>query len=133
MGWDGGLQWPDRSPAELARGSRLRRQECCLYRLGCHRGDAYSGDRARMWPCHDAAALADLFQDGPQCDRDRRRVARAGYRRDMDPRDRAQENPAQSSVFTDRSFTEPEAVKQELLAAVRAHLGPDYDIETHFT
>ncbi len=37
------------------------------------------------------------------------------------------------SVFTDRSFTEPEAVKQELLAAVRAHLGPDYDIETHFT
>jgi cation diffusion facilitator CzcD-associated flavoprotein CzcO len=37
------------------------------------------------------------------------------------------------AVFTDRSFTEPEAVKQELLAAVRAYLGPDYDIETHFT
>ena len=37
------------------------------------------------------------------------------------------------AVFTGRSFTEPEAVKQELLAAVRAHLGPDYDIETHFT
>jgi cation diffusion facilitator CzcD-associated flavoprotein CzcO len=37
------------------------------------------------------------------------------------------------SVFTRRSFEEPEAVKKELLGAVRAHLGPDYDIETHFT
>jgi cation diffusion facilitator CzcD-associated flavoprotein CzcO len=37
------------------------------------------------------------------------------------------------SVFTRRSFTEPEKVKQELLAAVRAHLGPDYDVQTHFT
>jgi cation diffusion facilitator CzcD-associated flavoprotein CzcO len=35
-------------------------------------------------------------------------------------------------LFTRRSFTEPEAVKQELLAAVRAHLGPGYDVETHF-
>jgi cation diffusion facilitator CzcD-associated flavoprotein CzcO len=39
----------------------------------------------------------------------------------------------EQSIFTERSFTEPEAVKDELLAAVRAHLGPDYDIETHFT
>jgi cation diffusion facilitator CzcD-associated flavoprotein CzcO len=39
----------------------------------------------------------------------------------------------EQSVFTRRSFGEPEAVKQELLAAVRAHLGSDYDIETHFT
>jgi cation diffusion facilitator CzcD-associated flavoprotein CzcO len=37
------------------------------------------------------------------------------------------------AVFTQRSFSEPEAVKQELLSAVRAHLGPDYDIATHFT
>ena len=37
------------------------------------------------------------------------------------------------AVFTGRSFTEPEVVKQELLAGVRAHLGPDYDVETHFT
>ncbi|MBS0272865.1 MAG: NAD(P)/FAD-dependent oxidoreductase [Proteobacteria bacterium] len=35
--------------------------------------------------------------------------------------------------FTRRSFQEPEAVKQDLLAGVRAYLGPDYDIETHFT
>ena len=37
------------------------------------------------------------------------------------------------SIFTSRSFTEPEAVKAELLDAVRAHLGPDYDLATHFT
>jgi cation diffusion facilitator CzcD-associated flavoprotein CzcO len=37
------------------------------------------------------------------------------------------------AVFTERSFTEPEAVKQELLAAARAYLGPDYDVATHFT
>jgi cation diffusion facilitator CzcD-associated flavoprotein CzcO len=37
------------------------------------------------------------------------------------------------SVFTSRSFTEPEAVKQELLGAVRAYLGPDYDVDTNFT
>lgn len=35
--------------------------------------------------------------------------------------------------FTRRAFQEPEAVKQELLAAVRAHLGPDYDVDRHFT
>jgi cation diffusion facilitator CzcD-associated flavoprotein CzcO len=34
--------------------------------------------------------------------------------------------------FTRRSFAEPEAVKQELLAGVRAFVGPDYDM-THFT
>jgi len=36
-------------------------------------------------------------------------------------------------VFTRRTFTEPEATKNELLAAARHHLGPDYDIDTHFT
>lgn len=35
--------------------------------------------------------------------------------------------------FTRRTFTEPEAVKAELLAGVRAHLGDDFDIERHFT
>jgi cation diffusion facilitator CzcD-associated flavoprotein CzcO len=37
------------------------------------------------------------------------------------------------AVFTRRSFTEPEVVKQELLAGVRAYLGPEYDLGTHFT
>jgi cation diffusion facilitator CzcD-associated flavoprotein CzcO len=39
----------------------------------------------------------------------------------------------EQSVFTRRSFTEPEIVKQELLGAVRKELGPDYDLQTHFT
>ena len=37
------------------------------------------------------------------------------------------------ATFTRRSFEEPEAVKQELIAGVRAYLGPDFDVETHFT
>jgi cation diffusion facilitator CzcD-associated flavoprotein CzcO len=39
----------------------------------------------------------------------------------------------EQSVFTRRSFTEPDKVKAELLGAVRGYLGPDYDIDTHFT
>ena len=45
----------------------------------------------------------------------------------------ARRSCSSSDKFTRRSFSEPEVVKQELLGAVRAHLGPDYDIETHFT
>ena len=37
------------------------------------------------------------------------------------------------ATFTRRSFEEPEKVKQELLDGVRAYLGPDFDMETHFT
>ncbi len=37
------------------------------------------------------------------------------------------------AAFTRRCFEEPEAVKTELLTAVRAYLGDDYDVETHFT
>ncbi len=37
------------------------------------------------------------------------------------------------SVFTRRAFAEPEVVKQELLGVVRAQLGEDYDVDTHFT
>jgi cation diffusion facilitator CzcD-associated flavoprotein CzcO len=35
--------------------------------------------------------------------------------------------------ITRRSFEEPEALTQDLLEGVRAHLGVDYDIATHFT
>ncbi len=37
------------------------------------------------------------------------------------------------AVFTKRTFEEPEVVRRELIAGVRQYLGPDYDIETHFT
>ncbi len=36
-------------------------------------------------------------------------------------------------AFTRRAISEPEVVKAELLAGVRAYLGPDYDVDTHFT
>ncbi len=36
-------------------------------------------------------------------------------------------------AFTRRSFEEPETVKRELIEGVRAHLGPECDIATHFT
>ncbi len=39
----------------------------------------------------------------------------------------------EQAVFTRRSLEESETVRQELLDGVRAHLGPDYDIATHFT
>ena len=37
------------------------------------------------------------------------------------------------AAFTKRTFAEPDGVKNELLAGVRAYLGADYDIATHFT
>jgi len=36
-------------------------------------------------------------------------------------------------IFTRRAVEEPDAVKAELLEGVRAYLGPDFDIGTHFT
>jgi len=39
----------------------------------------------------------------------------------------------EQDVFTKRCLSEPEKVKQEMLAAVRAAVGPDYDIDSHFT
>jgi cation diffusion facilitator CzcD-associated flavoprotein CzcO len=39
----------------------------------------------------------------------------------------------EQAVFTGRCVTEPEAVKEELLAAVRTHVGPGCNIERHFT
>jgi cation diffusion facilitator CzcD-associated flavoprotein CzcO len=37
------------------------------------------------------------------------------------------------AAFTRKTFEEPEAAKKDLLSAVEACLGPDYDIATHFT
>ena len=39
----------------------------------------------------------------------------------------------EQAAFTRRCITEPDAVKDELLAGVRAYVGPDYDIDQHFT
>ncbi len=39
----------------------------------------------------------------------------------------------EQQVVTRRSFDEPEALAADLIAGVRAYLGEDFDIETHFT
>ncbi|WP_043360784.1 NAD(P)/FAD-dependent oxidoreductase [Belnapia sp. F-4-1] len=39
----------------------------------------------------------------------------------------------EQTVFTERCFNEPEKVKAEMLANLRSILGPDYDLDTHFT
>ncbi len=39
----------------------------------------------------------------------------------------------EQAAFTRRAFEQPEAVTGELLSLVRAHLGEDYDVQTHFT
>jgi cation diffusion facilitator CzcD-associated flavoprotein CzcO len=36
------------------------------------------------------------------------------------------------AVFTRRSFEEPEKVREELLASVRAYIGPDHPLDPHF-
>ncbi|HLY89512.1 MAG TPA: NAD(P)/FAD-dependent oxidoreductase [Acetobacteraceae bacterium] len=36
-------------------------------------------------------------------------------------------------LFTRKTFEQPEIAKKELIAGVRANLGPDYDVEKHFT
>jgi cation diffusion facilitator CzcD-associated flavoprotein CzcO len=39
----------------------------------------------------------------------------------------------EQDLFTQRTFNEPEKVRDELIGAVRQLLGPDYDVDTHFT
>jgi cation diffusion facilitator CzcD-associated flavoprotein CzcO len=39
----------------------------------------------------------------------------------------------EQAKFTQRTFDDPEKVRDELLANVRLHLGEDYDVATHFT
>ena len=39
----------------------------------------------------------------------------------------------EQDVFTRRTFADPEGAKQDLLSVVRGYLGPDYDVDKHFT
>ncbi len=39
----------------------------------------------------------------------------------------------EQDAFTRRCVADPEGVKKDLLGAVRSHVGPDYDVDTHFT
>ena len=128
------VQGPDRPSAELAGGSGLHGQARRRDRLGRDRGDADSGDRqrlARMSRCcsarrptsapgRNAIEIADELRELQVDETWIHEIVRRKILYDQ-------------AVFTRKSFEEPEAVKQELLVGGRAYLGPDYDIETHFT
>ena len=130
----GQLQGPDRPSAEMARRSRLQEQARRRDRLGRHGGDADPGDGRRLRACHHAAALADLFPHRPQRDRDRRGAARScRSTRSGSTRSRGARSCSTRTPSPARLFEEPEAAKKDLLSAVEAYLGKDYDIATHFT
>ena len=76
------LQGPHRPSADLAGGPGLQGQEGRGDRLRRDGRDAGPGDRRRLRPRHDAAALADLFHPRPQRQRAGRHAARAGGRRE---------------------------------------------------
>ena len=130
----GDVQGPDRPSADLARRTSTTRASASSSSAPAPPRRRSSRDRRRMRPRHHAAALADIFH--------RRRATPMSWPRSS-ANSRSSENWIHEIVrrkilhdqgaFTRRAFAEPEAVKQELLAGVRAHLGPDYDIETHFT
>ena len=129
----GQVQGPDRPSAEMARRSRLQEQARRRDRLGRYRGDADPGDGQRLRACHHAAALADLFPHRAQRDRDRRGAAQTAGRRKWIHEITRRKILFDQDAFTRKTFEEPEAAKKDLLSAVEAYLGKDYDIATHFT
>ncbi len=40
---------------------------------------------------------------------------------------------SEQAKFTERTFREPDKVREELIGNIRTLLGPDYDVETHFS
>ena len=132
-GRDGGLQGPDRPSAEVARRSRLRRQEVVVIGSGATAATLIPAIAADCGHVTMLQRSPTYFRTG------RNAIEIADELRELDI-DEAWIHEIvrkkilhEQAVFTSRSFTEPEAVKQELLAGVRAYLGPDYDIATHFT
>ena len=87
----------------------------------------------RRRPRHDAAALADLRRVAARRGRDRQRAAQGAARHAGPTRSRAARTSRCSSSSTGQTRTQPEKVKAQLLGMVRKELGPDYDVDTHFT
>ena len=129
----GRLQGPYRPSADLARGPRPQGQAGGRHRLGRHGGDAgpnIADDCAHVTmlqrsptyfiPARNANDLADQLRQLEVDEAWIHEIVRRRILRDQ-------------SVFTQRSFDEPDKVRDELLAGVRAYLGPDFDVATHFT
>ena len=123
------LQGPDRPSADLAGGPGLQGQEGRRHRLRRHGRDRRSGHRRRLRARHGAAALADLFHPRPQRERAGRHAARS-WRSTRPGSTRscaARSCTIRTSSPAARS-SEPEAVKQELLAGVARLPGPEYEV-----
>ena len=129
------LQGPHRAPADLARGPRLQGQAGRRDRLGRHGGDAHPGHRRRLRACHHAAALADLFPHRPQRHRARRGAARScsvdeTWIHEIVRRKILSIRPTSRERCVRRAGA---GARRSCSASVRSLLGPDYDVDTHFT
>ena len=98
-----------------------------------HRRDAGAGDGQDRGACHHAAALADLRRLAA---RPRTRIA--NRLREMLPAKLAYDlirwrNVLFGMYFFQLCRRKPERAKQMILGGVRHALGPDYDVDTHFT
>ena len=82
---------------------------------------------------HHAPALADLRRVPARRRRGRQRPAQGAARPRRLPPDPRQERGRCSRSFYQQTRTRPDKVKDRLLDMVRKELGPDYDVDTHFT
>ena len=131
--WEGmaDFKGQHRPPADLAGGPRLPRQEGGRHRLGRHGGDADPGDGARRAPTSRCCSARRPIS-GPAATRSRSPTSCASCRSTrhwIHEIVRRKILLRAGGVHATAAFDEPEAVKQELLAGVRAYLGPDYDID----
>ena len=127
---------PDRAPAALARGPRLRRQAGRGDRQRRDRGDAGAGAGRARRARDDAAALADATSSRcPARDPIADAAARACCRRRLRLRARAlEERRCSTTVFYQLSRRRPELIEALICArASSASCPPGYDVDTHFT
>jgi monooxygenase len=127
------LRRPCRASAILARRHRLCRQEGRGDRQRRHRRDFGAGDGQDRRPRHHAAALADLCGLAPGRGSDRQLAARQAAGHDRLRHHPLEERAADQMLFFNLARKKPEKTKERLIGMVREHLGPDYDVATHFT
>ena len=127
------LQGSHRPSADLARRSRFRGQEGRRDRFGCDRSDAGAGHRGQC-------AHVTMLQRSPtyfRLGRNAIEIAEELRRLQVDE-EWIHEIVRRKILFEQDAFTKlclskPEEVKKELIGQISAVLGPDYDVETHFT
>ena len=129
----GTLPRHDRASPAVARGPRLPWQDGRRHRLRRDGDDAGAGDGEGRRPRRHAAAIADVRRVAARPRRDRERAARRSCPRRWAYAITRWKNVALQQFLYRRTRTAPAKVKQKLLDLVRKELGPDYDVETHFT